>query len=86
MTSPECPDLDSTNLTVALRSFEKITLYKPKIYSTQFERHMTVRNLTVNRPLVVSVMRDSDMKTLFLMNIMMVTDRNGTHYTSIWMR
>ena len=85
ITETKCPDLDSTNLTVALRSFDKPQLYKPKMDVVAFQRHLTVTNLTENRPIIVSVIRDSDMKTLFLMHLLLV-QTNGTYYTSIWMK
>ena len=74
------------NLTLAIQKQGHVQLYKPKVAHPMYQRHVILVNVTREYPGIVTLMRDADMHTVFLMRISIETSGKGEPYVSMLLR
>lgn len=73
------------NVTITLRTPTKLLFFKPHVTDAIYERHVTVQNITQTEPMVISMTRNDNKKTIFVMRFTMQHSAAGQPYLSIWM-
>lgn len=73
------------NLTVTLLKSGRVQMYKPRLSTPMYQRHVIMANVSNHEPAIISIMRDTDKLTVFLMRLS-IEQKDNVPYISILLR